>query len=69
MYKRYYKNKNAQANGDHEVHEEGCLWMPSEENRLYLGLFEDCRDAVKKAKQIDPSADGCKHCCPKAHER
>lgn len=24
----YYANKQAQANGDHEVHKEGCQWMP-----------------------------------------
>jgi len=24
----YYVNTNAQANGDHEVHKEGCTKMP-----------------------------------------
>ncbi|GAI41041.1 unnamed protein product [marine sediment metagenome] len=48
---RYYVNKNAQDNGDHEVHEEGCEKMPEEENKLYLGDFSNCHDAVKEAKK------------------
>ena len=34
---RYYVNKNAQQNGDHEVHTTGCQWLPKSENRIYLG--------------------------------
>jgi len=30
----YYVNKNAQSNGDHEVHKDGCTFMPEAENRL-----------------------------------
>jgi len=39
---RYYVNKNAQTNGDHEVHTETCTWLPDVENRLYLGNFTSC---------------------------
>lgn len=28
---RYYVNNNAQANGDHEVHELGCTFMPPDD--------------------------------------
>jgi hypothetical protein len=38
MYK-YYVNKNAQSNGDHEVHKESCSYLPNLENRIYLGVF------------------------------
>ena len=34
---RYYVNKNAQPNGDHEVHRATCIWLPDVENRIYLG--------------------------------
>ena len=47
----YYVNKNAQSNGDHEVHKSGCSWLPKEENRIYLGNFDNCKDAVKKAEK------------------
>ena len=63
----YYMNKNAQQNGDHEVHEIGCVWMPKSENILCLGEFPNCHRAVQEAKKYNPKADGCKHCSPECH--
>jgi hypothetical protein len=48
-YKHYYVNDIAQANGDYEVHAEGCSFFPN--SRTYLGYYSDCRDAVNKAKE------------------
>ena len=63
----YYVNKNAQDNGDHEVHTSSCAWLPKEENRLYLGTFNNCQDAVTKAKKTYYKSDGCKHCSEACH--
>jgi len=63
----YYVNSNAQANGDHEVHKSGCSYMPSAENRVYLGDFATCHGAVRKAKQLYPRSNGCYYCCPECH--
>lgn len=63
----YYVNKNAQTNGDHEVHKSGCSFMPNPENRQYLGDFSSCHPAVAAAKKIYSTADGCKHCSPACH--
>lgn len=63
----YYVNKNVQHNGDHEVHKSGCIYMPQAENRIYLGDFTSCSDAVRKAKEYYPQSDGCKTCCPSCH--
>lgn len=65
----YCMNKNAQTNGDHEVHIEGCSWLPHPENRLWLGDFSSCHGAAAKAKQYDSMADGCKHCSLPCHTR
>ena len=46
----YYVSKNAQANGDHEVHEFGCPWLPRPENRIYLGRRYPCSSVVMNAK-------------------
>ena len=35
----YYVNKNAQSNGDHEVHKSGCSWMPLAEKPHVFGRF------------------------------
>ena len=64
---RYYVNKNAQANGDHEVHTASCAFLPDPDNRLYLGDFTNCRDAVKEAKKHYRQSDGCYYCSPECH--
>ncbi|KAB2913759.1 MAG: hypothetical protein F9K23_16075 [Bacteroidetes bacterium] len=64
---RYYVNKNAQNNGDHEVHRSGCSYMPDTENRLYLGDFDNCKDAIKEAKKTYPKSNGCYYCCNECH--
>lgn len=62
---RYYVNDNAQSNGDHEVHERGCAWMPDRDNRTYLGSYNSCRPAVREARRNHYSqVNGCKHCSP-----
>lgn len=44
----YYVNKNAQLNGDHEVHEKNnCPNPPNFENRKDLGWHVDCHSAVR----------------------
>ena len=63
----YYVNDNPQSNGDHEVHEFNCAWMPAESNCTYLGVFENCSGAVKQAKKYYPSANGCFYCCRACH--
>lgn len=64
---KYYVNKNAQSNGDHEVHKLGCAWMPAVENRIYLGEFSSCSGAVREAKRYYNQVNGCYHCSPACH--
>ena len=65
---RYYVNDNAQANGDHEVHKEGCEWLEKVASKTYLGEFDSCHGAVAKAKRdCYASSDGCAYCCPACH--
>lgn len=66
---RYYVNKQAQNNGDHEVHVQSCSFFPSEHNRMYLGEFTNCRDAVRKAKETYRQSNGCYYCCNECHTK
>lgn len=61
---RYCVNKNAQNNGDHEVHKEGCQWWPAPNHVLDLGIHTSCTTAVAKAKQTYPQSNGCAYCSP-----
>jgi len=64
---RYYVNKNAQANGDHEVHREGCSYLPLETNRIYLGQFDSCSGAVREARNHYTQVNGCYYCSNACH--
>lgn len=64
---KYYVNKNRQSNGDHEVHTQSCIYLPNPENRIYLGEFDSCKDAVKEAKKNYSQSNGCKTCSNSCH--
>jgi hypothetical protein len=61
----YYVNDNAQPNGDHEVHRDGCTYMPV--NKKYLGHFDNCRDAVNAARRYHSQVNGCYYCSIECH--
>lgn len=63
----YYVNKKAQSNGDHEVHKEGCNYMPETYNKEYLGVYLNCKEAVKKAKKRYTQSNGCYYCSRECH--
>ncbi len=64
----YYVNDSPQYNGDHEVHEQGCCFMPV--NKTFLGDFSNYEDAVKEAVKVHPRAVACVYCLGKyQHDR
>lgn len=67
---KYLINSNAGDKDEHEVHVYSCSYLPDAENQIYLGEFDNCEDAVSKAKSKYPSwiVDGCGHCCEPCHE-
>lgn len=67
---KYLVNRNAQPNGDREVHDEaspyGCL--PEPENRVALGTFTYCNGSVSEAYRRGYSrANGCAYCASSCH--
>lgn len=63
--KYYFVNTIAQANGDHEVHRDDCLYMPG--NKKYLGQFPTCAGAVQEARKHYAQVNGCKLCSKECH--
>lgn len=68
----YVVNKNSQPNGDHEVHRvDTCTRLPDLQNRISLGDFTSCRDAVQEAKRRFPQEaskiNGCYYCSKECH--
>jgi hypothetical protein len=69
MKKQYYVHTIPQANGDHEVHQEDCHYLPLPQNRIYLGEFTNCRQAVTAASAYYSDVDGCRFCSPECDTR
>ena len=67
--KSYYVNRIEQVNGDHEVHTSDCIYLPKPENRHYLGVFSNCRDAVVEAKKYYRQSNGCYYCSRECHTK
>lgn len=65
----YYVNRNAQSTGEHEVHVLDCPTPANEENRVYLGNFQTCAEAVIAARAVFENVDGCANCLPDCHTR
>lgn len=63
----YYVNDKPQNTGEHEVHKEGCIFLPSD--RTYLGYLFNCQEALIKARNIYSNVDGCKTCSNACHTR
>jgi hypothetical protein len=63
----YYVNTQAQNNGDHEVHKDGCTYLPSILNRKYLGAFDSCVGAVREARKYHTQVNGCYYCSNACH--
>lgn len=64
-YARYSVNDVAQPNGDHEVHKEGCHYFPA--NYTHLGYYNNCAEAVKKARNHYRQVNGCAFCARECH--
>lgn len=67
MSQQYYFNKFSDKNNKHEVHTASCSYLPL--NKIYLGRFSNCKDAIKEAKALYPflEYDGCYHCSNECH--
>jgi len=65
----YYVTATAQKTGEHEVHNWNCSSLPGVSNRLVVGSFDNCKDALKAAKKIFPQVDGCARCCPECNKK
>lgn len=70
MGKFYYVNNDQTKNpgSHHEVHTEEHANELNIKNKTYLGYYDNCHDAVEKAKETYSDADGCAICCSLCHK-
>jgi len=63
----YFVDKTARENGDHEVHRGGCRECPDDRNRIYIGFFSNCEEALAKASKFFSQVNGCSLCTKEYH--
>ncbi|MDD3681154.1 MULTISPECIES: hypothetical protein [unclassified Mesotoga] len=68
-YKHYYVGDSVLPTGDYEVHTGDCVELARVESKTYLGYYDNCQDAIRKASDIYPNVYGCKYCSPGCHRR
>lgn len=67
----YICNKNADANGRHEVHTTDCLYLPHPDNRISIGWKSNCQEAIQQMYEWNPRGyifDGCFWCSNPCHK-
>jgi hypothetical protein len=71
MFHDYYVNKltTTNPNFNHEEHKSTCPYLPSANNRVYLGYLSSCTEAMLKARIYYSSVDGCAICCLECHRK
>jgi hypothetical protein len=55
--KNYYINAQLETDEERKIHIGECKEIPLPYNRIYLGLFLSCEDALKHAKKSHPNAN------------
>ncbi len=70
MKEHYYVNNDQTRNPGlhHEVHTEKHANELNIKSKTYLGYYDNCYDAVEKAKETYADADGFAICCPLCHK-
>lgn len=63
--KLYYVNSFPNSEGEYDVHEEGCEYIPDFLSRKFLNYLPSAKSAINKAKKTYPKSNACKNCLTK----
>lgn len=63
----YIVDTSPQDGDDPEVHTQWCNRLPLIKEQIVLGHFENCHDAIMRARVLDIFATGCYYCCRECH--
>lgn len=65
----YFFTKDTDAKGRHIVHMESCGFQSGQTEKIFIGYFNNGKEAVAKAQKAHPRMvfEGCFWCCPECH--
>lgn len=61
---RYFIDTHPCCDGNHELHQNGCVVFPKRETVVLVGEFRSSYDALRAAHWLYPLVEGCRICCP-----
>ncbi|REG91436.1 hypothetical protein [Algoriphagus antarcticus] len=61
--KFFYLSSIPNDNGQHEVHDRECEFIPDPYDRDYIGPYNTCIEALRKATTMKKEVGLCKNCC------
>lgn len=61
----YCVDTDAEQNGEHVVHRIKCQCIPMD--KIELGPFPTCYDAVQAARKHYRKTNGCQYCCKECY--
>lgn len=61
--KFFYIASKPNSEGEFEIHERECDLIPDILNREYLGPYNNGKEAMRKALDLNPKAKTCEKCC------
>lgn len=68
----YICNKFNDDKGRHEIHTSTCSYLPNLENRIPVGTFNNCHEAIRhmeaKYSNDNFNFDGCYWCSTACHK-
>ncbi|WP_296698845.1 hypothetical protein [Algoriphagus sp.] len=66
--KFFYLSSNPTSEGNYEIHERECDLIPDILDREYLGPFNNGKEAMRKALDLNPKASTCEKCCISSYQ-
>ncbi len=67
MVTKYYVAIRPQTNDQHNVHKEGCPFLPEAARRIFLGIFQSPKDAVEEGSKYFSRSNKCLFCSKEHH--
>ena len=65
----YYLNLKPSGNGECDVHKAQCFRLGAPTEVWFLGHFDDCAQALVKARTVCSHVNGCLLCVPECHTK
>ena len=59
---KYFVELTENGSGNLSFHHELCENLPEEWNRMYIGKYDNCSDALKGAHMLKINPDTCEYC-------